>query len=372
MNPYTAVPQALQESRRTLRDIITDMAETRAMQSKLQLAMAQQKGELELAAAKRQMEQEEKAADRALEEEKLASIDRYRKGMLGIYDKKYGGGDLATVRSRIEKAPLIASDMKEMLLDVVPDDLLDQEISDDQKDELWKNLLNHDSFTARNIRGLMIEDLNKKQAQIQNPDSRLSLEQLDKLGADYRSTFEKLKLFDLAIGNSRNLTPEDDKKIRIWAAKEAQKTGEKFEDIYDSMVSEITKLREVVHPEDFEKSFINPIKEELAKTIIQNDDRGNPDNYVPPDSPESAKSSSAKATEPGGSLSSPEELMAQTPPVREKAAAKPSLRELLDPGRARRTQFKNLFLKGAERFGRTIKRKREIPLSDIMSRGQEM
>jgi len=83
MNPYGAVPRALEGTRQTLREIMTDFVSQKLQESKLQLAL----GEMDLERKALELEGEKERARTAVDLSKLAMEQGYRKERLGL-DKK--------------------------------------------------------------------------------------------------------------------------------------------------------------------------------------------------------------------------------------------------------------------------------------------
>jgi len=83
-NPYTMVPQALEQTRLTLRDIMNDYVGQKIQESKMKLALAEISAEREAI----QLEGEKQKLTTGLELGKIASQERFREKQLGFQEQR--------------------------------------------------------------------------------------------------------------------------------------------------------------------------------------------------------------------------------------------------------------------------------------------
>ena len=300
MNPYTAVPEALRETRRTLRDILTDMAATKSDEFKLQLGLAKQKGELELAGMRNKSRLAEITADREFQENQLTETTRHHKAIENISAPQAGMlNKTDTLHNWIMSSPLISSGIKGIATKNLPAEELGQVVSGHQAKQLFDMISKNPGFYYRNLKGLVIDKLDDVAGRIQSPESDIDDAGRQKLfDEEYTPIFKQLEYLDAILSDGDTITPKQEEKILEMAANYIKASGGSvnLKDAIAEAMAAVKQIRSEVHGK---KWFPSSLKQLLTGPVDSSgkDDKGSWKPYLnkPPGanvnpSPKSAES----------------------------------------------------------------------------------
>jgi len=306
MNPYTAVPQALRESRRTLRDIITDMAATRSEEAKSQFAQSQQKGEIELAEMQSKAKLAEIAAGRKFKEDQLDETTRHHKAIENIQSPQAEMlNKTDTLHNWMLSSPLISSAVKDIASKNLPPEELNQVVSGHQAKQMFDQISKTPGFFYRNLKGLAIDKLESITAQIQDPNSGLDQAAIQKLhDEEYKPLFDQLEKLSVILGENEKITPEQEETI-IDMAMDYVKAGAGTVSLEDAIVEVMDAVKQIRNEVHGNKKWFPASLEELLSPADEasaagGDDKGSWKHYLknPPKSETTPKPRAQEPTNP--------------------------------------------------------------------------
>lgn len=352
---YSPVPRALRSSRRTLRDIMTDIADTRSQDARLNLALDAQKGNLEITKMEGEADLVKFKADDAFRKSQLAETTRHHQAMEGIGAAGLDPtvlGKSDSMRNWIMKYPGISSAMKQVAIKNMPEEELDQAMTGHEAKRLFDTISENPGFFYRNLKGLVIDKLEGVMGDIQNPESGLSEEELKGLyDEQYLPLHEQLKDLDMVLGTSEEIKPEDMEAIQEMAMKYVEASDGTLElpEATETTLEAVRQIRKAVYGgKAFPKTLKEMLSGEPAGEVATGDDKG------------------SWKTHDTGRIEKETKKKTETPKKKKKTT---SLQDLTDPGARRRRGLKRVVKTGAEEAGRFLRRK-QPQLSDVISSGQ--
>lgn len=260
---YSAVPSALRETRLTLKDIMTDIAATTAQDAKLKLALDSQRGSLEIEKLQGEADLATIASDRDFRERELTEKTRHQKAMEGIADPQAEVFKSSnTMRNWILKYPGMASSMKDLAIQNLPDEELDQTMTGYEARMLYDSISKNPGFYYRNLKGLVIDKLEGMMEQYNDPN--IDEAGREEINQQYQPLHKHLQKLDTILGAGVEITDKELKELREMAVEYASESDGTIS-VSDAMNEILESTKQVRGGVYGGKIFPKSLKELLGK-----------------------------------------------------------------------------------------------------------